>query len=283
MSAAGPLRVRAAVLGHVEWMEFAPVDHLPAAGEIVHAIEPFALPGGGGPVAARQMALLGADTLFLTAVGDDDLGDRTAAALGELGLDLHVARRAERPQRHGWTHIDAHGERTITILGPRLAPRGDDPLPWGRLADCAACFVTAGDAAAIRHARGAGVLVATPRALPALAEADVHVDILVGSATDPGERLDAAALHAPPGLIVRTQGGDGGTWERADGATGEWAPAPLPGPPVDSYGCGDSFAGALTVALGAGLALDDALGLAARAGAACLTGRGPYGAQLRLG
>lgn len=278
----GPLRVRAAVLGHVEWMEFAPVERLPAAGEIVHAIEPFALPAGGGAVAARQMALLGADTLFLTAVGDDPLGDATDAALGALGADVHVARRAERPQRRGWVHLDAHGERTITILGPRLAPRGDDPLPWERLAACRAVFVTAGDPAAIRHARTAGVLVATPRALPALAEADVPVDVLVGSATDPGEHLAADALPQPPGLIVRTQGADGGTWERADGATGEWAATPLPGPPEDAYGCGDSFAGALAVGLGAGLALADALHLAARAGAACLTGRGPYGAQLRL-
>ena len=54
------------------------------------------------------------------------------------------------------------------------------------------------------------------------------------------------------------------------------------GPVVDSYGCGDSFAAALTCALGAGRELPDALQLAARAGAACLAGRGPYGAQLTL-
>jgi ribokinase len=277
-----PLPIRAAVLGHVEWMEFAPVDHLPAPGEIVHAVEPFALPAGGGTVAARQMARLGADTLFLTAVGDDSLGDRTDAALSELGLDLHVARRAQRPQRHGLTHLDAHGERTITILGPRLAPRGDDPLPWHLLDGRDACFVTAGDPEAIRRARAARVLVATPRALPALAEADVHVDVLVGSAIDPGEHISADVLPHPPGVMVRTQGADGGTWERADGVTGEWAAARLPGPPIDAFGCGDSFAGALTVGLGAGLELDAALALAARAGASCLTGRGPYGAQLTL-
>lgn len=268
---------RVAVLGHTEWVDFAPVDHLPAAGEIVHARDPFAVPAGGGAVAAVQMARMGADTLFLTAVGDDDTGRATAAGLGAFGLDLHVAVRAGRPQRRCFTHVDRAGERTITVLGDRLAPRAADPLPWDAPAGCGACFVTAGDAGAIRAARAARVLVATPRALPALAEAGVDVDVLVGSAHDPGEPLDPAVLPNPPALIVRTAGPGGGTWERADGATGSWPAAPVPGPPQDAYGCGDSFAGALTAALGAGLALDDALAVGARAGAACLTRRGPYG------
>ena len=56
----------------------------------------------------------------------------------------------------------------------------------------------------------------------------------------------------------------------------------MPGAPVDSYGCGDSFAAGLTYGLGAGMALPDALALAARCGAVCLTGRGPYERQLTL-
>jgi ribokinase len=49
---------------------------------------------------------------------------------------------------------------------------------------------------------------------------------------------------------------------------------------LDTYGAGDSFAGGLTFALGAGLPVDEALALAARCGAAALTGRGPYEGQL---
>jgi len=277
-----PLAARVAVLGHVEWIEFAPVDHVPGPGEIVHARDPFALPAGGGTVAAVQAARLGADTLFLTAVGGDEVGERTREELRGFGLDLHVAWRGGEPQRRGWTHLDAAGERAITILGPRLMPHGDDALPWSLLADCAAVFVTAGDPEAIRRARQARILLATPRALPALAQAEVEIDVLVGSAGDPGEQIDLGTLPHPPGFVVRTAGAAGGTWERIDGRSGTWDPAVLPGPVVDSYGCGDSFAGALTTALGAGLAFEDALDLAALAGAHCLTGRGPYGAQLRL-
>ncbi len=79
---------------------------------------------------------------------------------------------------------------------------------------------------------------------------------------------------------VWTEGAHGGSYRTNEGESGRWLPVPLPGAPVDSYGCGDSFAAGLTYGLGAGLALQDALALAARCGATCLTGRGPYERQL---
>ena len=48
--------MRAAVVGHVEWVEFVRGDHVPAAGEIVHATDSFEEPAGGGAVAAAQLA-----------------------------------------------------------------------------------------------------------------------------------------------------------------------------------------------------------------------------------
>jgi ribokinase len=81
---------------------------------------------------------------------------------------------------------------------------------------------------------------------------------------------------------VRTAGADGGTYTTADGRTGAFPAAPLPGPVVDAYGCGDSFAAGLTFALGRGDDVEEALAFAAQCGAACLTGRGPYPGQLRL-
>jgi ribokinase len=43
---------------------------------------------------------------------------------------------------------------------------------------------------------------------------------------------------------------------------------------------GDSFAAGLTYGLGAGMAASEGLALAARCGAVCLTGRGPYERQV---
>ena len=107
-----------------------------------------------------------------------------------------------------------------------------------------------------------------------------RVDVLVASDADASEFVDPAVLPVAPGAIVWTQGAAGGRYARADGSTGRWDAAPLPGPPVDSYGCGDSFVAGLTVGLARGLDLDGALALGARCGAACLTGRGALAPQL---
>ena len=61
--------VRAAVVGHVEWIEFLRVEHVPRVGEIVHADETWEQAGGGGGVAAVQLSLLADGVLFFTALG----------------------------------------------------------------------------------------------------------------------------------------------------------------------------------------------------------------------
>jgi ribokinase len=271
--------VRTAVVGHVEWIEFAKVEHVPVPGEIVHALESWQEPGGGGAVAAAQMARLTEHTSFFTALGDDDLGHRARDELEALGLDVKVAWRHE-PQRRGFVYVDAAGERTITVIGDRIGPTGQDALPWHELADVDAVYFTAGDAQAARAARRARTMVATPRGLETLAEAGVELDALVASAKDADERYSRGGLQPEPRLVVRTAGGAGGEWERPDGETGRYSATPLPGPIADAYGCGDSFAAGVTVGLGKGMPVDNALELAARCGAACMTGRGPYSGQL---
>jgi ribokinase len=271
--------VRVAVVGHVEWVEFARVGHQPAAGEIVHATEAWEEAGGGGAVAAGQLAKLAGAADFFTALGEDALGRRADAALGQLGVTPHVAWRPE-PQRRAFVHVNAGGERTITVIGDRLNPQAADPLPWGEMQRTDAVYVTAGDAASVRAARAARTLVGTPRALETLAEAGGELDALVASSSDRGERYEPGDLDPPPRVVVRTEGACGGHWEARDGTTGRWQATPLPGPIVDAYGCGDSFAAGLTYALGAGLPIAEAVELAARCGAACLTGRGPYAGQL---
>jgi ribokinase len=276
----GSERPSVAVVGHVEWLDAAVVDHLPVPGEIVSASEHFEVPGGGGAVAAVQLRKLAGTARFFTALGEDRLAERSAAELRETyGLELHAVRRP-REQRRAFTHLDAHAERTITVLGPRLVPHGDDPLPWELLAETDGVYFTGGDAEATRAARTARVLVASARGADALLAGGVTPDVLIASETDEKERTAAAAFDPPPPRLVLTHGAQGGRWEGADGTSGGWPVAPLPGPPVDAYGCGDSFAAGLTYGLAANLPIDEALALAARCGAYCLTGRGPYAGQL---
>lgn len=273
--------MRVAVVGHVEWIEFARVERVPHAGEIVHALDAWEEVGGGGAVAAVQLAKLAGAAEFYTALADDELGRRSAAELARHGVRAHVAWRPP-PQRRAFTFTDRDAERTITVIGERMVPFGSDPLPWGELSGVDAVYFTGGDGSALRAARAARLLVATPRAREALSEAGVALDALVMSESDSGERVGAGEIAPPPRLAVSTAGSRGGHYTAAEGQTRSFRAAPLPGPVVDAYGCGDSFAAGLTCGLAADRGVEHALELAARCGAACLTGRGPYAGQLRL-
>jgi ribokinase len=262
---AGCRTVRCAVVGHVEWVEFARVPELPTAGSIVHATERWAEPAGGGAVVARQLARLAGRCEFFTALGDDELGHESARRLAALGIDVHAVHRGET--RRAWTHVDRDGERTITVLGDKLLPSG--PLP---LEGYDAVFFVSGTIDALRSARRARLLAATLRERATLARAAVQLDLLVGSMNDAGEQYDGSLVAS---IVVLTDGAAGGT------ANGErYAAVAPPGAISDAYGAGDSFAAALLYGLGRGDDLDAALHLAARAGAAVITGRGPYTAQL---
>lgn len=265
-----------AVVGHIEWVQFARVERVPAPGEIVTAQDAFEEPAGGGAVAAVQLANLNGSVEFFTSLGDDELAERSHERLTALGVTVHAG-AAGRPQRRGFTFLDAKGERTITVLGPKLGPSGEDgSLPWEDLARCDAVYFTGGDAAAVRMARRARVFVATSRELATLRRAGEELDVLIGSAADPGERVDAVELDPPPRLVITTSGALGG-WLRPGGP---FRAAPLPGAVVDAYGAGDCFAAGVAYGLGAGLGVDEAVALGSRCGATVITGRGPYGRLL---
>jgi ribokinase len=260
----------------VEWVEFARVERAPAPGEIVHALETWEEPAGGGAVAAVQLANLAGSCLLFTALADDDLGRRSREQLEGRGVTVHAG-HAPGTQRRALTHIDEHGERTITVLGDKLLPSGEDgSLPWEELRRCTAVYFVSGDVAALRAARHCPVLVATARELATLRRAAVQIDVLVGSGEDAAERFEAGELEPEPRIVVTTAGALGG-WIRPGGP---FRAAPLPGPVSDAYGCGDCFAAGLTYGLALGSPVDEAVALAARCGAAVLTGRGAYGYHL---
>lgn len=262
--------MRVAVVGHVEWIRFARVDHVPVTGEIVHSTEHWEQAGGGGGVAAIQLALLADEATLFTALGDDDLARRSREELEAHGVRVHAVEEP-CPQRWALTHVDDVGERTITTVGPKLRPRGhDDRLPWHELAEMDAVLFIAGDVDALRWARRAPVLTATARDVETLRRGAVEIDALIGSGEDEAEIYHPGDLDPEPTLVVTTSGALGG-WMQPGGP---FVAAPLPGAREDAYGCGDSFMAGLTYALGAGRAPHDAVAFAARCGAAALTGRG---------
>jgi ribokinase len=269
-------RVRIAVIGHVEWVEFVRVETLPGPGDIVHSTESWSEAGGGGAVSAVQLANLGAETTFFTTVGDDELGRRSREELE--GRGVRVCAASVGPTRRAFTHIDQTGERTITIIGQKFRPAGDDAAyPWHELKEFDGVYFVSGDVQALRRARLAHVLVAAARELATLHVGAVQLDALVGSALDPGERYEPDSLEPQPGLVVATSSHLGG-WAQPGGP---FEAAAKPGPVQDSYGAGDCFAAGLTFGLSRGDDYRDALALTARCGATVVTGKGPYGRQLQ--
>src|SRR6188472_849012 len=171
-----------AVVGHTEWITFADVDAVPAAGGIAHTTNEWETPGGGGAVAAVQLAKLAGSATFYTATGDDEIGTRTRQELTPMGVDVRAATRGDTRSRRALTLIDPAGERTIITLGDRLTPAAADPLGWDDLDTTDAVYVTAGDPGALAHARSASCMVVTGRILRELLATGIVPDVLVGSA-----------------------------------------------------------------------------------------------------
>ena len=244
--------MRVAVVGHVEWIEFARVERVPAPGEIVHALEAWEEPAGGGAVAAVQLARLAGECLFLTALGDDALGHRAKRELEALGVRVEAAWRAE-PQRRAFVYLDAerrahdHGDRRAAraargrsaALGRAATastPSTSRPatrVPCGRREQPARWWRPC--ARSTRWRRPASSSTRWFRAPTTRASATRR-------ATSTRRRCSSCARPAPAAAR---------SW-RPDGTHSRWAAAPLPGPPVDAYGAGDCFAAGLTYGLAEG-------------------------------
>ena len=254
-------------------MSFLQVDQLPQQGRIGHSPTCLNDVGGAGAIAAVQMArLCGVRVHFLTALGRDEIGERSLKRLSELNVEAHVAWR-EQPTRQGISMVGPGGDRAITVIGPRLQPEAADPLPWQRLSHADGVFVTAADAPALVLARQAHVLTATPRLRQrTFRDAQVTLDALIGSGLDPDEQLDTPLGFPTPRLQIATEGSSGGRLipgGRYDAIT------PL-NPLIDSYGCGDSFAAGVTLGLAAGRSHVDAVTVGADIGARCSGWMGPF-------
>lgn len=267
----GPTRV--AVVGHVEWVDFVALPRHPNPGEVLHAASGFARAAGGGGVAAAVLAELGAEVDFFCALGDDVQGHAAAEELSGRGVNVEVAWR-HQPTRRAVTLLEGRGERTIITIGERLDPLGSDPLAWDRLKSADGVYFTAGDLEALRRARAAAVVVASPRARSALAQPGPDIDALVFSAHDADEKGWAGRIQGRARLLVSTEGARGGRWSSSDHSAGRWEAVPPPGPARDSYGCGDSFAAGFTFALAGGASVAEAAAVGAERGARCLTRAG---------
>tara|TARA_B100000965_G_scaffold51916_1_gene38635 strand:+ start:2039 stop:2881 length:843 start_codon:yes stop_codon:yes gene_type:complete len=267
-------KLKLAAIGHIEWVTFLKVDKLPLAGEISHAKDCFEEAAGGTAVAAVQMArLINGPVDLITSLGKDTYGKKCYESLTKLGLNLKVAWR-EKPTRKAISLISKDGERAITVIGERLQPVASDNLPWSEMKNYDGVFITATDKEGIRLAREAKFVAATPRTgETTLLNSQVKLNALIGSGLDPGEKINFEKLVPKPDIYIATEGEKGGTIYPNKYEYKSIKPSSQV---IDTYGCGDCFAGAVTTALSAKLDLDKAIKIGAYCGAECSTHFGPY-------
>ncbi len=247
-------------------------------------MHPFEEPAGGGAVAAVQLARLAGSCDAVHRARRRRAGSAFAAAARRAGGERarHLRRgaapggrsRSSTPPASARSRPSARGS---TRRAPATAAGGR------RSADLDAVYFTAGDEAALRAARAGCARARGEPAGPSCARRGVALDALVLSGEDEIELSGGRPRHEPRRSWSSSPRARGeGATAPGGGEEGSWAAAQLPGAPVDSYGCGDSFAaGAHLRPRGRHADRPRRSRSAPAAGAVCLTGHGPYEHQLR--
>ena len=262
-----------AVIGHVEWINFLKVDQLPIPGVISHSKKSYEYPAGGGSIIAKTLSELTFNQIhFFTALGNDDYGEKCFKILSSMGIKLHVAWR-DKPTRRGFSLVDSQGDRAITVIGERLAPKHKDNLEWNILKKMDGIFITASNSEIFKIARSASILCTTPRVgLDTINKSDVLLDGLIGSNLDPGEAFSFSELSLKPKFTIKTEGESGGIIFPG----GRYKALKNKKPKVDSYGCGDSFSAGILYGMASKWNIDKSLYLAKVKGRDASEFFGPY-------
>ncbi len=292
---------RIAVVGSCNIDITAYAGRLPAAGETLVGRAVRQAPGGKGANQAVAAARAGAQVTMIGAVGDDAFGAEVRDCLAQAGADVSRLRTVPGPTGSAHITVDTAGANTIVVI-PGANSSVEDLTTADRDAIAASDILLlqlelpAGVvAAAAAAARQAGVLtVLTPAPVQPLPSGLLsQVDLLVpnereavqlvegqpaeGQPAGGPDRPDALAalLRLVPAVVI-TLGAAGCRYGRRDGTRIEVA-APVV-PVADTTAAGDTFTGALAVALAEGRPEADALGWATSAAALCVQQAGAAGA-----
>jgi ribokinase len=254
------------------------LPQLPVAGETVIGGRFQRAPGGKGGNQAVAAARLGARTWLIGCVGDDDLGRQARQDLRQAGVDTSLLGTGDAPTGVAAVLVDAAGENAIGVasgannqLDPdrvraavaSIGPRDAVVLACLEIPDAA--VLAASEAAA---ARGWPFLLDPAPARP------LPPELLGGCAVLTPNQHEAARLGPASvqnllaggvGAVVVTRGADGADLYRPGQPVLHQPPFAVA--VVDTTGAGDAFSAALAWALASGHPLEQAIRVAAAAGA----------------
>ncbi len=267
------------------------VDSIPAVSAKISANE-FLITGGGVAAnAAVAVQRLGGVAAYWGRVGQDNWGDQVLVMLAKEGVNIQYLRQlAGYRTKVSTVLIDADGERLVVSAQPQGYPDVIDWLPLHKVIEADAVL------ADTRWVGGAQAVLdkAHQHTIPSVLDGDsgdaIVVQRLMHAATHPvlsepmlaklygahvdASSMDAALRHCFGGrnvIVGVTLGGQGVYW--FDGREVQHAPAPKVAV-VDTLAAGDTWHGALALALAQGQTLTPAIAFASLAAAIKCTRRG---------
>jgi ribokinase len=264
------------------------VDRFPQPGETIVARSVADDLGGKGANQAIVMARCGLDVRLVAAVGNDDAGQRIRRNLEAEGVRTDGLRIVEGATDRCVITVDRNGENTIVSVidaAARFDPiasnaieGGIGPGDWVVLQGNLRASVTR---ACLALAKRSGATTAlNPSPTYPVADYDWSlIDLVIlnrNEAVELGARPDPveaarALVAAGAEVVVVTLGAGGAALLLAHEAFHSQPPRVEA---VDSTGAGDVFCGALLGARAAGKSWADALEVATRAGAICVSRTG---------
>ncbi|WP_338676115.1 ribokinase [Streptomyces sp. SCSIO 30461] len=280
------------VLGSTNMDLVAYAPRAPRLGETVTGREFRTIPGGKGANQAIAAARAGADVSMIGAVGSDEFGARLRDTLEHSGVDTDLLRTVDTASGTAHIVVDDEGGNAIVVI-PGANGTVDHLTPGDEAVIAAAdalllqlelplAGVLAGAEAARRHGVRTILTPAPAQPLPPelLAVVDLlvpneHEAALLAATADPHAAADALLRQVPE--VVVTLGAEG-SLHLARGAEPVRVPAPRVRT-VDTTAAGDTFVGALTVALVEGRPMHEAMVWASAAAALSVQRQGASSAM----
>ncbi|MFI6032585.1 ribokinase [Streptomyces sp. NPDC051315] len=268
------------VLGSTNMDLVAYVEKAPQRGETVTGREFRTIPGGKGANQAIAAAHAGATVSMIGAVGNDSFGTRLRSTLEHSGVNTDHLRTVEFPSGTAHIVVDDEGGNAIVVV-PGANGTVDHLVPGDEVLIASAdalllqleiplAAVVAGARAARTHGVRTVLTPAPAQHLPPelldttdLLVPNEHEATTLTGRADPRQAA-LALLDSVPQVVV-TLGAAGILYAARD-----TEPLTVPAPhvtAVDSTGAGDTFVGALAVALGEERPVREALAWAAAAAA----------------
>ena len=270
------------------------VDHFPQPGETIIGEQFMTAAGGKGANQAVAVARLGGDVTFVCRLGDDVFGRQSLAQLQAEGMDTrHVKLTPGAASGVALIPVDKKGENTIIVASGANALLSAEDVREAESEIAAASFVlmqletpveTLTFAAELAHKHHVKVVL-NPAPFPKNALPDAllrNVDMIIPNETEAeymtGQKVtdEASALSVVDKIhemgveeVIITVGKDGAYVSSAPGDL-HLVPS-FPVAAVDTVAAGDTFCGALCVALSKGYCLLDAVKIGNKAASIAVT------------